>query len=1312
MTTQDAIEAAFAIVFDEAVVEEKITEDKNPAEGDIKKNAAAAPTANVSTAGGGSSGSGDSSSSMSIAEHMQRYHPNGFDPAKDSCSLFDKMVGNLEASGMSKEEAVKQATQEHSLPPQEGTAEGQINPQEQAQKIQTMVENPETIETTPSEMLATPQKIETQEGDIRVELDSQEAIVKILQEGAARGEPSAIEGLRILAEATRTESPSPEQPSAEEPKTEAVAEQPEEVSQAAQAEETSTPADEEFEVEEDTYKIGNQRYVDVSGKGLFRGMLASFIAGLNGDQIITSWDRISGKWDQMKRSEKGERVRDGITAALMHDTIDGYAKRDNLSEEAKMEISNILDMLNEAQTPKDRMAAVKAFKKWKEEYAHELGQMDSDEIGVIQKPLPSLKVDSAAPLSILDKPKGFSADKEFGEQVATDIMDRLVQNGLMVEDVEGVKVGPSATTIEFKVPPSFDMTAASSKSMKEKLKGATGTEITKVGYAKGKKDILAIQVTNPSMRAVGFSDVLNGDEWKEFSQKAAVPIALGKDSSGKDKLLELTKMPHMLVTGATKSGKSVFLLSAINSAEMAKTPDELRMVIIDPKHEFGSQKGSPHLLYPIPSKKENIANVVASLRKEMEDRIAKVGGNKETYDPEKNEFEGNSNRNIDGYNAAHPEDKMPHIMMVFDEVADVLKDKQVGEKVGADLDQIMALGRSVGINCILATQRNDVKSLPGSIQANMPAHLQFQASKNDAKASAEAKSLAGGGDYILEANGESTRGRGCYISEKEVAAVPEYYRTHIKGEPESAKETASSPMPEWITNRIEGAIKDNRAIQLEKSEEYDPIIGKLKEQGWDVSELEEGGVSYWKATPPPKAKKAVEGNISVPQETDTENKEAKKEQPNSQTETQSDWREAENKSDAIEILKQKRDEARAKAREDFRKSKNTSADKAKFERAMKKADSEFHSEMESVNMLYDDIADGDQIEEMKDVVTAEIEPEAEGDIPTAETDDDSAESLMERAKSRRDIESEKIKKARDTGKITEREARTQLKALKDRYEAAEKKYNDGGSAEDILNILEPIEEKETGTKEGDTLGSDKKEGKNAQPSKPKQLTPEETEELKRKSREEDIERLKDLAGYLNVDIPNLSKEYGKLSDVDEKEKQLASTVKPHKMYKGKNLFGSEEAAERLTEKEQKKISETLIPPGWEFVTDNRYKSPARTKTGKIYVKHPTNGSYGWIYKGKYGNLNFWQEVDTTHPNYKGFVQNEKGEWVDSPGLKEAKKHRDAVLRKEKGDTKESVAKREEAKRLVNNAMYGHDEAPSNKVVVADAISRVLELVQI
>ena len=247
MTTQDAIEAAFAIVFDEAVVEEKITEDKNPGEGDIKKNAAAAPTANASTASGGSSGSSDSSSSMSIAEHMQRYHPNGFDPAKDSCSLFDKMVGNLEASGMSKEEAVKQATQEHSLPPQEGTAEGQINPQEQAQKIQTMVENPESIETTPSEMLATPQKIETPEGDIRVELDSQEAIVKILQEGAARGEPSAIEGLRILAEATRTESPSPEQTSVEEPKTEAAAEKPEEVTQAAQADETSTPSEEEVE---------------------------------------------------------------------------------------------------------------------------------------------------------------------------------------------------------------------------------------------------------------------------------------------------------------------------------------------------------------------------------------------------------------------------------------------------------------------------------------------------------------------------------------------------------------------------------------------------------------------------------------------------------------------------------------------------------------------------------------------------------------------------------------------------------------------------------------------------------------------------------------------------------------------------------------------------------------------------------------------------------------------------------------------------------------------------------------------------------
>ena len=573
----------------------------------------------------------------------------------------------------------------------------------------------------------------------------------------------------------------------EEPPVDTPPETPEENSEETPPEERPTPppppSDDQFRKDDKRFQVGDVTYRDVSNMGLLHGMLSSFMAGFRGEDIITGWDRISGTWDDIKRSAAGEQVRSGIAGAAFLGELDKMAAKD-LSTEARSSLEAVRAMFEDATTPQKQMAAIKQYRQWKKDYAEELGE-EHKPSGTFP-PLPNDYKGGKAPLDILRKPEGFTADKEFGEKVSKDLEERFSTIGLPVDGIESIEVGPSATTVQFKVSPAFNITKAQSKATKDALKGATGTDVTKVEYAKGKKDVISVQITNPQMRNVSFADVMHSKDWQEFSQKAALPVPLGKDASGKDLHIDIAKQPHMIVTGASGSGKSVFLASAIAGLEMAKTPAEARVVVLDPKDEFKSQDGSPHLLYPRAKETKDIASVVSNLRSLMDERISKIGGTNTEFDPTKNEYQGDSEHNIKEYNAAHPDEKpMEHVMVVFDEVAKVMKDPEYGPQVIADISQIQALGRSVGIDCILATQRNDVKSIPGEIQANAPAHLAFKASNDDAKASQEVKDLAGSGDFIMvDKEGKKTRGRACFISNEEISAVPAYYRDHMEGAPE------------------------------------------------------------------------------------------------------------------------------------------------------------------------------------------------------------------------------------------------------------------------------------------------------------------------------------------------------------------------------------------------------------------------------------------------------------------------------------------------------------------------------------------------
>ncbi|MBO6031916.1 MAG: hypothetical protein J6Q22_10785 [Prevotella sp.] len=1194
---------------------------------------------------------------------------------------------------------------------------------------------------------------------------------------------------------------------------------------------TPSPDDAKFRIGENKYKVGDTVYTDVSGKGLLRTMFSAFMAGLRGEEIITGWDRISGTWDQIKRSQSGEMVRDGITGALIKDKIAGYSSREGLSGDAKMELSVIQDMIENAKSPKDNMAAIKQFQAWKEKYSKELGEMDKPKLGEPFKPLPNDYKGGKPPISILDPPKDFDSDKAFGDHVASVLQESLGAQGLPVGDIESISVGPSATTIEFKVDPSFDITEANGKKVKESLKGALGTPVSKIEYAAGKPHVVAVQVTNLKMRDVSFSSCIASDEWKDFADKAGLPVTLGKDSSGKNVNLDLSKQPHTIVTGESGSGKSVFLMAAINSLEMAKTPDEARLVLLDPKNEFRSQDGSPHLLYPRAQKPQDIANVVSSLKALMDDRIVKIGGAVKDFDPTKNEFQGNSDRNITEYNRLHPDEKMPHVLMTFDEVASIMKNPEVSDRVKQDLSQILALGRSVGINCLLATQRADVASIPGDIKANAPASIAFKAAPDDAKASAAAKGLAGSGDFIMtDKEGKQTRGRGCFISDKEVAAIPAYYRDNMKGAPKPTNGEGDSgggegpQLPQEHLDAIAAAVEKGNPISMVAEEGFLDAFKNAFPSDWKITEEEVDGEKRWKASPPktnsgdqkgneassiptdnlqvksanasfPTQKELPDGEVEIPIATYAADKgyewqgrpegidikdlnaiveagagkvrnsdgiipdsfvvrlnlgngkvafmtetltksgfdqagrssvlnrvafvdeemantngdkivnyllsmpipekgsdpslkdnkikvkfEGEKKEKNhlesnapdssegigesssqeTPKEENTDWRKDGSRDEAIATLSKVRDSAKAKAWDTYNKGEDTAEAQKKLQKALEKADADFVNKMGLVDMKFpppeDESMDGGSTEE--DEEGESTTPENNGD-----DDEDSPAATMKDIEETYNAERERIEKAlaRPNTKVRDKQKlREERKALKNRFNQAKAKFEAGGSAEDMLDIFEP-EEKPKDAGEAESSES---------PAEPSDAENTETEQ------QEQV----------------------------QKDEQLRSTVREQKFYKTPGF----KATSKVTPQQIKQM-ENLLPAGWEFVTDNQFKAPARTKNGVVFIRHPTNGSYGRIFiktdeKGKeYVEPEAQIDVDTTHPEYQGFVKNEDGTYSLTEEGKKAEAEYKHVRKYSKNEKE-----REDAQKKFNRIRFGHDEAPDNMTIVANAVAKVLE----
>ncbi|NQV90403.1 DNA translocase FtsK 4TM domain-containing protein [Candidatus Uhrbacteria bacterium] len=283
------------------------------------------------------------------------------------------------------------------------------------------------------------------------------------------------------------------------------------------------------------------------------------------------------------------------------------------------------------------------------------------------------------------------------------------------------------------------------------------------------QSLVGIEVPNHKVATVTLRDVMETKEFK--ASKSTLSIPLGKDVSGSCYTIALDKMPHMLVAGATGSGKSVCLNTMIVSWLYQNGPDDLKLILVDPKRvELTSYNGIPHLLVPPIISADDTVNALKWTIREMErrlDLLSKVGA-----------------RNIDGYNEKS-EERMPRIVFVIDELADLMSVS--GREVESHIVRIAQMARAVGIHLVLATQRPSVDVITGLIKANIPGRIAFAvASQTDSRTILDqsgAEKLLGRGDMLFTSADVSKpkRLQGAFISTDEVEAVVNHLRR--KGEP-------------------------------------------------------------------------------------------------------------------------------------------------------------------------------------------------------------------------------------------------------------------------------------------------------------------------------------------------------------------------------------------------------------------------------------------------------------------------------------------------------------------------------------------------
>ena len=413
------------------------------------------------------------------------------------------------------------------------------------------------------------------------------------------------------------------------------------------------------------------------------------------------------------------------------------------------------------------------------------GERIADEEPAKSTPAPKI---SSGPASFRLPPATLLRSAERGEKLQEEELKscaRAIEEKCKEFDVGGhitqINPGPVVTTYEFK--PEAGIKYSRITGLQDDLCLALKAESILIDRIPGKSTV-GIEVPNHNRQTIALRDAIESPEFTNSASK--LTLAMGKDLIGRHRISDLAQMPHLLIAGATGTGKSVFLNSLIVSMLYKATPEELKLVMVDPKRlELGLYEDIPHLLAPVVTDPKVASNVLRNATREMERRL-KLLAQRGVRNIEQYNRTFKRGESLSLFDDAEELDHkpLPFIVIIIDELADLMMVDT--SNVEASITRLAQMARAVGIHLILATQRPSVDVITGLIKANFPARISFRvASKVDSRTildSNGSESLLGRGDMLYLPAGSSRLHRihGPLVSEDEIAAVCDFWRAQAK----------------------------------------------------------------------------------------------------------------------------------------------------------------------------------------------------------------------------------------------------------------------------------------------------------------------------------------------------------------------------------------------------------------------------------------------------------------------------------------------------------------------------------------------------
>ncbi len=421
---------------------------------------------------------------------------------------------------------------------------------------------------------------------------------------------------------------------------------------------------------------------------------------------------------------------------------------------------------------------------------------------------------------ILDQGGEVSYNDEFDRQRARVIEETLGSFGAPARVVE-INRGPTIT--QFGVEPDFiessrgrtRVRVGKIASLADDLALALAASRIRVEAPVPGRGFVGIEVPNDEIALVALRDVIESEAFRRL--KSSLSFALGQDVAGNAVAADMSGMPHLLIAGATGSGKSVCVNALICCLLLHNTPNDLRIIMVDPKRvELTGYNGIPHLLAPVVVELERVVGALQWVTREMDQRyhkLAQVGA-----------------RNVDDYNAqlaANGEPRLPNLVVIIDELADLMM--LAPDETERTLTRLAQLARATGIHLVISTQRPSVDVVTGLIKANFPARIAFAvASGVDSRVVIDqpgAERLLGSGDMLFQAPDAPApvRLQGVYVSDSEIQRLVQYWRNFVT--PGEIGPTAAAGAPDALPRGI--PLKQLQIWEeMQPKEDQDPMLAE------------------------------------------------------------------------------------------------------------------------------------------------------------------------------------------------------------------------------------------------------------------------------------------------------------------------------------------------------------------------------------------------------------------------------------------------------------------------------------------------------